>query len=1072
MNPKCEKDIFLPGQTLKEYCDSQPIIQTRPTIVFVNDFPIPRSKWHTITLTSKDIITAHEIVQGGGGGGSDIVNVLLSVALVAAAIVVPELLITESFLGAGLLGASQALVGAGIMLAGSFAMSMMSSNNLATPSYSLPTSVNNSKAIDSASPTYSLSAQNNTARLNQMIPECFGTNLQVLDLGAEPYSRYSGDEEYLQMLLIVGMGHYDIQKIYIEDTVIYSDGQLTGNYADVELEIIEPGESVTLFKPNVQVADEVSGQELEDDGDSLGFFTVSRPGINVDELQVSFAMILAKPEPTTTEQTTYDDGTVVNETTGGGLSNVSLTVLVEAQEIDNLGDPVGSAFTILNKTYSYATYDTKRVTESVSVPLGRYAVKVTRVSTTWTPNENDPDNIEDQIRQQFAWVSAAGFVPTDLTFDEGTMIAFKAKASNSLNQNVARIIKALHQRKLPLWVNGSWSELTATDSAAAAIAYLLRSTYGGRLADQYIDLDALFAIDTDLQSENYGICGIVDSNVKVRSLLADFCAVTNIVLRLTSSGISFVRDIYRDEIKYTFDETNIIKDSFKFTSKFANDITVPDWFAFDYFDPNTGYTLQQVPCKLEDSKNVQPTNKRMYAANRSQAFYAGMRELLAYRYRQRYVEWSTGKEGFCRNFGDIVLISNLVQDFSKRPIVGEVSEVKSKYIYELDRPIKYESGVEHLIFFAKKDGTIHGPILIDSIVVDTNYTLISLNESSYNNAGDFTPVTGFNVNRTKFNIYTGTRKNERVFLTKVSPTSADEIALGGFIDDETVYTEKSYTVPELDIIDEVTKSTKVTGLSVTTIWVTGGVNVTASWSPVSGAQNYIAQWSSDGINWVTAGSPVGTSLSFFVNSAQLFYVRVAAILEFQGPWTTWSGEGVTGAPGTPVPEFVDLTPEGLIQIDWPDVEQAADYAVNVMNGPIIVKTATTVVSEYSTLVVSRIMSMNIQARNSYGSSSFGYISGAIPVPATVTGLAQPDPQTWEITWDASNAVFLTGYIVMIGLTSGFNSANALQILEVDEVTTSATFDSLPAGSYFIRVAAKDIVYDVIGGSLNFAEIEI
>jgi hypothetical protein len=193
------------------------------------------------------------------------------------------------------------------------------------------------------------------------------------------------------------------------------------------------------------------------------------------------------------------------------------------------------------------------------------------------------------------------------------------------------------------------------------------------------------------------------------------------------------------------------------------------------------------------------------------------------------------------------------------------------------------------------------------------------------------------------------------------------------------------------------------------------------------------------------------------------------MLEFLGPWSVWSGTGVDGAPATPDLSIIGFT-DNKINIDWPDVAQAADYVVTVKNGNVTAATAVTALSEYDATIVSRNMGIYVQSRNSYGLSNFGYLSGSLPAPVAVTNLAQPDPATWRVTWDASTATALTGYVAMIGDTSGFAQEDALEVLTTTD--PESTFTALPAGTYYVRVAAKDETYDVLGGDLNWAEIEI
>ena len=109
--------------------------------------------------------------------------------------------------------------------------------------------------LPQASPTYTIGAQGNQARIEQAIPVQYGRLLAWPDFAAQPYTEFAGNEQYLYQLLCLGAGEYDIEEIRIEDTPIAA-------FAEITTEIIAPGAQVTLFPTNVITSVEVSGQEL------------------------------------------------------------------------------------------------------------------------------------------------------------------------------------------------------------------------------------------------------------------------------------------------------------------------------------------------------------------------------------------------------------------------------------------------------------------------------------------------------------------------------------------------------------------------------------------------------------------------------------------------------------------------------------------------------------------------------------------------------------------------------------------------------------------------------------------
>ncbi len=138
-------------------------------------------------------------------------------------------------IGAGVL--QQAIGGAIISLAGMALMNAV----VPAPKPSVPSlSFGSVGAPPAPSPTYSLSAQGNEARLGQPIPVLYGRHLIYPDLATQPYQEFVNNEQYLFQLHVIGQGEFDLEQVRIEDTPIAS-------FEEVETEIVGTGGSVTCF---------------------------------------------------------------------------------------------------------------------------------------------------------------------------------------------------------------------------------------------------------------------------------------------------------------------------------------------------------------------------------------------------------------------------------------------------------------------------------------------------------------------------------------------------------------------------------------------------------------------------------------------------------------------------------------------------------------------------------------------------------------------------------------------------------------------------------------------------------
>lgn len=190
-----------------------------PTICIHAGQPVLRKDWPEIFLHRDDVVVFVRLPLGGGGGGSNPLQIILTVALVAASIAAPYLapeawgLVTA----AGVVTWQGHMLSAGIMMAGSLIMSQ---------AFSRPTGMLPAMQAEQASPTYSLNGSGNQARMGQVVPEGFGKMLVVPDVIAQEWAQYINNEMYLYQVFGCGRGTYEHHELSFGDVVFWRDGRI------------------------------------------------------------------------------------------------------------------------------------------------------------------------------------------------------------------------------------------------------------------------------------------------------------------------------------------------------------------------------------------------------------------------------------------------------------------------------------------------------------------------------------------------------------------------------------------------------------------------------------------------------------------------------------------------------------------------------------------------------------------------------------------------------------------------------------------------------------------------------
>jgi hypothetical protein len=1035
-----------------------------PMICLYQGQPLLRAQWET-TIIEADVIFLPLPLGGGGGGGKNtgaiiamvVVAVVAMWAGPAAAGALGMTVVNSS--GATVLTSTgmfvSGMVSAAVMIGGSMLVNAMFPTQLPKANF-------NTEALESASPTYSTSVSHNTARLYQMIPESFGTNEQVPDLAALPWFEYDGNEQFLHILLCVGIGEYDIQRISVEDTPIWEKGkEYTGNFPEIEIEIVEPGESITLFPDNIETSPEISGQSLN--LETIGPITANSAGTLASELAVDVI---------------FPRGIgYMNDR--GGISPHKVSVRFEAQRLDEYGEPDEGWFELVSASYEAATMTAQRHTEKIKVPPGRYQVRGMCVGG----GEENP-----RLLNEVVWAGLKSYLPSEMRYPGITLIAIKARATNSLSQSAARQFRVLHTRKLRMWnPKFGWSFPQPTNSWAWAMAAMCKTTSGGGRKDRQIDLNALYRLDQELSARGDEFCQVIDTRQTVWDLFRDACRCVRAIPRALGSTISWMRDGPNRPVRGVFTPYNIVRDSFSVDYAFFSDDS-PDDVILDYVDRDTWLPRDvraNMPTAQSRGPAREPARKRfMGITSRAQAYREACFEVACNEYRRIFPKWSTEMEGKLLFRGDMVLLTHPLGGESQWASVTGWNEETNTLL--LDASLPWEEPGKHYIVLRKRNGTPYGPVKVET-VGEKSLTLdaTSLSEAEAKEAlkDNYRPLwqwlsDGNSMDATAV-IYGRETPGLRAIILSVRPRQNGICEIEAVLEDERVHTADLGEVPPWAAGDvaSVVRHPTISGLSF--VFDDRDRSLKASWIPHGPAVGYEAKYSvrykdeEDWCGWNDLGTLLNPSVEFIVPAAIVEF-KVRPLTDgFGGLWMTNQVDCSIPMPGKAELSLSGPYTGGNLAVSWPLITAESITAILTVNG--IRKFIKEIPGTETSAVITaeevsnrggpwRMLELHLLAKNGSWEERSNRLEIAEPPPDTVHGLTVDiKNQIAHLTWQPANGN-ATGYVVGHTNNSG--------VVERHETGAASIDIPVSSGRHSFTAAAKDAFYDIAADvhALNFCNL--
>lgn len=950
-------------------------LTSQPVICVRGDVPVLRKDWDQPIGMIEEPIQFLQIPRG-----KSIKNILGLVATIALSLVAGP--IAGLFFTAGTLGYSIASMA--IILAGSFLI-----NTFLAPK---PAKAAEETSTE-ASPTYNLQGQGNAARLLDPIPRLYGEHILFPDYASQPYQSYESNEQYLYQLFCLGAGSYSVQSINIDKTELWNNSTgFSQTFSDVQIEIVPPGSTVTLFPSNVITSSEVASQELRNEtftvsttfsgvratfasaqavveflspgdviavsttvGSNSGSWTIT----NLDEVgklwiefnhtftsgtaSSSFTLddwigpFIANPTDQNTNLIKIDVSLprgLYYANDSGGLTATSLSYTVQCRAVDVDGVPLSGAswITLISETFQDNTSTSKRFTRSFNVGLGRYQVRARRTSVK---------NHDSRYGNDLVWESLRAFIPDDNKFDDVTLLAMKIRASNQLTQQSSTKINVVQRGLIPVYSNGIWSVPVYTANPAWVAADILKnSVYGAGLADSRVDLAKLTELAAIYTARGDTFNGVFDTSKTLWEALNSVLTTVRTQPILVAGMITFVRDQQKALAKTVITPQSILKNTFEMTHILKNEETADD-VVVEFMDSRTWKT-SEVECKLPGSTSENPARIQLFGVtNISQAWREGMYYAASNSYRRVFASVSTEADGRMLLKGDSVIVSHDVPEWSQNGYIYDYLEEETTLI--LDRQVKFINGAQHYIVLRRRDGKEFGPIncVFNGYDNEVKLDSASLEATEIAQGIQLADVLSIDdtAKNTTFVFGAGDKFAKRFLVINSTVRDFTKVDVGLVIDDPRVYAADTGTPPPGVKYNGPGVSPNAPIVSNLTVVkepysLNNPVTLKATWTVAEGSTNYILQYSATGANWTTIYTGTDTSFTFEVTSGDVF-VRVAAVGTILGPWTNTDPfpqqfGTVPATPGIISNVVVEARfYDPIIQIDFTAAPRATSYKVEI-----------------------------------------------------------------------------------------------------------------------------------------------
>ncbi|MBA9070703.1 sulfur carrier protein ThiS [Methylobacterium sp. RAS18] len=831
-----------------------------PTVCRINGEFYARAEWETKTLAVNDNVEFISRPLGGGSsGGSTGKSILSVVALVALTAVAPYAVgAIGGALGTTALGTASALTFAGKLASAV----IVGAGALAVSHFLSPKSGGKTNSTDAL---YSFGLQGNAARPMQPIPVLNGRLKFAPDYAAPTYSEYAGDAMTDYALYALTCGRMRVEQVLIGDTPIWHyESGYSPDYPGIELQIVEPGEQVTLYPVNVVTVDELSGAELQQ-AYTPGYI-INAAGTRAKELIFD----LVWPGGA---YVTFKDRTLAATT----------HVEIQVRQVDDAGAPITGWTTIVSDPYVQAKQSQIRMTVRRLVEPARYEVRGRRVN----PSVNDSGIEKIGGTDDVTWTAARAHIEGPQAFPRVTTLAVKGVASKQLSGVSGGQLRVIGTRILPVWRDGQFVEEPTRSIAWAALDWWRNGDYAAGLSIS----------DTDFQSfvRHAALWDTLGHTFDHRfTEVQNLDDVLETVLKAgrafpapVGDKLTITRDEPRVLPRMLFTDNDIVRDTLEIDYALSDEAWA-DGMVGEYVDETT-WRLAEVSSAPDGVTLLKPARVQLEGVvNRKQA--AGMVRMMAAesQYRRITVSWTARMEGRLLKRGDLVRITTEEPETwgQSCEVVGFNAAARR---LTLDPAPEWAEGGNHYVEIRRRDGSPWGPVQVSRGDNDAE-AIVSVPEVGGVPLADAVGRTD-TQERAWLAFSPGQPRSFPILITDGDPDQDGEhIHLSGVMDAAEVYATTEEGVPPLLQIPDLFSSALpvIAALMANIAQRQAALILTAGWQPAKNAVSYEAQVSYDnGGSWIGAYEGDRTTFEAVVGGSDQMRVRVRGVTP-AGPPGAWS----------------------------------------------------------------------------------------------------------------------------------------------------------------------------------------
>lgn len=427
---------------------------------------------------------------------------------------------------------------------------------------------------------------------------------------------------------------------------------------------------------------------------------------------------------------------------------------------------VAGAWTVIEKQHSGATWDAVGFTNRVDLPYPmRAECRIKKRFVQQVERENEVNN-------DCVWYGARGLMVAPSSYSGVTTMAINIRGGDRLSSQSESMVSVEATRKLPLLVNGSWTDPQATRDIAPFVAYVSKSL---GYTDADLDLNELARLDAIWKSRQDYYDQATNSNGTAKAIINDALSCGFAELTIDNGLLRPARDEPRTVFESMYSPQAM-------TSNLERDFTAirPD----DYDGVDVEYTdgvswqVETVECRLPGDLGMRAMKiKADGCTNRTKAWRIGMRQRRALKYRRWDYSWSTELAALNSRYLSYVQVSDDVPGYAQSAIMISYDNG----LVESSEAFDWSDAGPHYLYIRRADGSSSGPYIATK--VDEFHLRIS--------GLDFVPDTDLDIEPPHLLFGIG----YKVLITSISPSGLDAARVEAVAYNDQVYVNDNDQAP-------------------------------------------------------------------------------------------------------------------------------------------------------------------------------------------------------------------------------------------------------------------------------------